>query len=263
MNMLAIERRNQILALLQKDSRVVVGDLAKVFRVTEETIRRDLEKLEKQGFAKKAYGGAIINESLHMDLPFTVRKKANVHNKQQIAELVSGLVQDGDHIMLDASSTAVFIAKHLKDKKNLTIITNSIEILIELSDVSGWKVLSTGGVMKEGSLSLVGYQAEMMINSFHVDKTIISCKGIDLEKGITDSNEMEAHIKKLMLASANMKILAVDHTKFDRVSFARIDELAGINLIITDLEPDMRWKNVLEPIKIESYYKDKREPEEE
>lgn len=252
--MLAIERRNQILALLQKDSRVLVGDLAKAFRVTEETIRRDLEKLEKQGYAKKAYGGAIITESLHMDLPFTVRKKANVQNKQHIAELVSGLVQDGDHIMLDASSTAVYIAKHLKDKKNLTIITNSIEILIEISDVSGWKVLSTGGVMKEGSLSLVGYQAEEMINSLHVDKAIISCKGIDLEKGITDSNEMEAHIKKLMLDSANMKILAVDHTKFDKISFARIEKLSGINLIISDLEPDIRWKKALELMNIEYLY---------
>ncbi|MDF2908842.1 MAG: transcriptional regulator, DeoR family [Herbinix sp.] len=256
--MLAIERRNQILALLQKDSRVVVGDLAKAFGVTEETIRRDLEKLEKQGYAKKTYGGAIINESLHVDLPYTVRKKANVQNKQEIAKLVCGLVQDGDHIMLDASSTAVYIAKYLKDKKNLTIITNSIEILIELSDVSGWKVLSTGGVMKEGALSLVGNQAEMMIHSFHVDKAIISCKGIDLVKGITDSNEMEAHIKKLMLNSANMKILVADNTKIDKISFARIDELSGINLFVTDLEPDLRWKNALESMNIESYYKDIR-----
>jgi DeoR/GlpR family transcriptional regulator of sugar metabolism len=112
--------------------------------------------------------------------------------------------------------------------------------------------------MKEGSLSLVGYQAEMMINSFHVDKTIISCKGIDLEKGITDSNELEAHIKKLMLNSANMKILVADNTKIDKISFARIDELSGINLFITDLEPDLRWKNALESMNIESYYKDIR-----
>lgn len=256
--MLAIERRNQILALLQKDSRVVVGDLAKTFQVTEETIRRDLEKLEKQGYAKKTYGGAIMNDSFHVDLPYTVRKKANVWNKQEIAELVRELVQDGDHIMLDASSTAVFIAKQLKNKKNLTVITNSIEILLELSDMSGWKVLSTGGVMKEGSLSLVGFQAEKMISAFHVDKAIISCKGIDVEKGITDSNELEAHIKKLMLDSANMKILAVDNTKFDRISFAKIDELAGIDVIITDLEPDQRWRLAFNSMKIESLYKDRR-----
>lgn len=257
--MLAIERRNQILALLQKENRVVVGDLAKAFKVTEETIRRDLEKLEKEGYAKKAYGGAIINESLNVDLPYTVRKKANVWNKQEIAALICDLIHDGDHIMLDASSTAVYIAKQLKNKKNLTIITNSIEILFELSEISGWKVLSTGGVMKEGSLSLVGPQAEKMIRSFHVDKTVISCKGVDMEKGITDSNEMEAQIKKLMLDSANTRILAVDHSKLDKISFAVIDELSEIDVLVTDAQPEERWKKALDKMSIESYYSTKSE----
>lgn len=257
--MLAIERRNQILALLQKESRVVVSDLARAFAVTEETIRRDLEKLEKEGYAKKAYGGAIINDSYNIDIPFTVRKKANVQSKQEIAELITSLINDGDHIMLDASSTAVYIAKQLKNKKNLTLITNSIEILLELSEVVGWKVLSTGGVMKEGSLSLVGYQAEKMINSFHVDKTIISCKGIDIDKGITDSNENEAHIKKLMLDAANVKLVAVDHSKFDKISFTKIDELSNINMIVTDVEPDQRWKNALSSQNIESKCKTQRD----
>ncbi len=182
--MLAIERRNKILSMLQRESRVVVSDLSTSFNVTEETIRRDLEKLEKEGFAKKTYGGAIINESLNVDLPYTVRKKANVTNKQYIAEIISSMIEDGDHIMMDASSTAVYVAKHLKNKKNITIITNSIEILLELSEVAGWKVLSTGGTLREGSLSLVGYQAEKMITNYHVDKAIISCKGIDMEKAL-------------------------------------------------------------------------------
>ncbi len=257
--MLAIERRNQILAMLQKESRVVVGDLARIFQVTEETIRRDLEKLEKEGYAKKAYGGAIINESFNVDLPYTVRKKANVQSKQDIAELVEALIQDGDHIMMDSSSTAVYIAKHLKHKKNLTVITNSVEILLELSDVVGWKVLSTGGMVKEGSLSLVGYQAEKMIRSFHVDKTITSCKGIEIDKGMTDSNEMEAQVKKLMMDSANVKILAVDSSKFDRISFTRIEDLSELDVIATDIEPDQKWKQALSTMNIECCYKKSRE----
>lgn len=241
--MLAIERRNEILALLQKESRVVVSDLSKIYNVTEETIRRDLEKLEKDGYAKKTYGGAIINESMNADLPFTVRKTANVISKQTIADIIASMIEDGDNIMLDASSTAVYIAKQLKNKKNLTIITNSIEILFELSDVKGWKVLSTGGTMKEGSLSLVGYQAEKMIQSYHVDKAIISCKGLDIDKGITDSNEMEAHIKKLMIDAAKIRILAADSTKFDKLSFTKICDLSDIDMIITDAEPDKKWMN--------------------
>jgi DeoR/GlpR family transcriptional regulator of sugar metabolism len=253
--MLAIERRNIILSILQKESRVVVADLSKEFDVTEETIRRDLEKLEKDGFAKKTYGGAIINESLNVDLPYTVRKKANVTNKLEIAEMINPMIQDGDHIMLDSSSTALYIAKSLKNKKNLTLITNSIEILLELSDVVGWKVLSTGGVMKEGALSLVGLQAEKMISSFHVDKSIISCKGVDIDYGFTDSNEMEAQIKKLMLSSANTKILAVDNSKFDKISFTKFGDLSDIDIMVTDIEPDNKWKNIFHSNNIENYYK--------
>ncbi len=252
--MLAIERRNKILAMLQRDSRVVVSDLSTSFNVTEETIRRDLEKLEKEGFAKKTYGGAIINESLNVDLPYTVRKKANVTNKQYIADIISSMIEDGDHIMMDASSTAVYVAKHLKNKKNITIITNSIEILLELSEVAGWKVLSTGGTLREGSLSLVGYQAEKMITNYHVDKAIISCKGIDMEKGITDSNEMDAHIKKLMLESANIKILAADNSKFNKISFTKIGDLTDIDILITDTELDDKWKQVFNTMKVETHY---------
>ncbi len=252
--MLAIERRNQILEILQRDKRVVVSDLSSAFEVTEETIRRDLEKLEKEGFARKTYGGAILNESFNIDLPFTVRKKANVSNKEYIADIICSMIEDGDHIMMDASSTAVYAAKHLKNKKNITLITNSIEILLELSEVAGWKVLSTGGMLKEGSLSLVGYQAEKMLENYHVDKAVISCKGLDMERGITDSNEMEAQIKKLMLESASTKILAADSSKFDKISFTRIGGLDNLDYVITDKEPADTWKQVFQSTKISLKY---------
>ena len=149
--MLALERRNLILEKLQTERRVVVSELSQLYEVSEETIRRDLDKLEKEGLATKSYGGAVINENVSIDLPFNIRKNQNVGGKQKMAEIVAEMVQDGDHIFLDASTTAVFIAKALKDKERLTVITNSMEILIELSDVSGWNIISTGGVMKGGN----------------------------------------------------------------------------------------------------------------
>ena len=148
--MLAIERRNEILDKLQAERRVVVSELSRIYDVSEETIRRDLEKLVNDGYAIKSYGGAVINENVNIDLPFNVRKNRNVIGKQRIAEQVEKLVHDGDSLMLDASSTAVYIAKMLKEKerKNLTVITNSIEIIIELFDAPEWNVLSTGGVSR-------------------------------------------------------------------------------------------------------------------
>ena len=197
--MLAIERRNMIMEKLQTERRVVVSELSRMFKVSEETIRRDLERMEKDGLVTKSYGGAILNENNNIDLPFNVRKNRNVSGKQKIAELIAAQINDGDHIMLDASSTAVFIAKAIKSKKNITLITNSIEILIELNDVENWHILSTGGILKQGSLALVGPHTDKMIHSFHVDKAIISCKGIDLDKGFTDSSEMHAETKSTML----------------------------------------------------------------
>ena len=115
--MLALERRNLILEKLQAEKRVVVSELSQLYDVSEETIRRDLDKLEKEGLAIKSYGGAVINEDVSIDLPFNVRKNQNVTGKQKMAELAASLVKDGDHIFLDASTTAVFVAKALKEKE--------------------------------------------------------------------------------------------------------------------------------------------------
>ena len=243
--MLAIERRSQILAKLQQERRVLVSDLSQFYNVTEETIRRDLEKLEKEGVAKKTYGGAILNENFNIDLPYTVRKKSNVSNKQQIAEIIAQMIEDGDHIIMDASSTALYVAKRIKNKKNITLITNSVEIILELSDMTGWKILSTGGSLKEGSLSFVGYQAEDMIKKFHVDKAIISCKGVDIENGFTDSNEMDAQVKKAILNSAKYKILAADSSKFNKISFTKIGDFSDIDTIVTDNPLEENWEKVL------------------
>ena len=164
--MLALERRNLILEKLQDEKRVVVSELSQMYGVSEETIRRDLDKLEKEGLAIKSYGGAVINEDVSIDLPFNVRKNQNVVGKQKMAEIVASLVHDGEHLLLDASTTAVFVAKALKEKERLTVITNSMEILLELADVSGWNIISTGGMMKEGYLAFLGSRTEEVIRSY-------------------------------------------------------------------------------------------------
>ena len=239
--MLAIERRNEILEKLQAERRVVVSELSQIYDVSEETIRRDLEKLVNDGYAIKSYGGAVINENINIDLPFNIRKNRNVVGKQRIAELISRQVNDSDSIMLDASSTAVYTAKALKDKKNLTVITSSVEIIIELFDVPDWRVLSTGGISREGSFALVGAQTDRMLRTYHVDKTIISCKGLDLAAGITDSDELQANNKKTMLEAGKEKILAVDSSKFGKTAFTTVGMLEDITTIVTDEKPGYEW----------------------
>ncbi len=249
--MLAIERRNAILSKLFTDGKVIVSELSLEFDVTEETIRRDLEKLDNEGLAKKTYGGAVVVQNFNTDLPYNVRKRSNVEAKQIIAEKISHLISDGNCIMLDASSTALSLVNYIKNLKNITIITNSVEILIDLADKDDWNILSTGGTLKKGSLSLVGPSAEKMIRGFHVDLAVCSSKGIDLNMGITDSNEKDSEIKRAIFASAERKILAVDSTKFDKISFVKVGDISDVDVIATDVEPSFRWQEYLRNINVE------------
>ena len=252
--MLAIERRNQIMERLQREKRVVVASLSEEFRVSEETIRRDLEKLEKDGYATKTYGGAVIRENSTLDLPYTVRKNTNVEGKQQIAMLIAGLIEDGDSLMLDASSTAVFVAREIRRKRNITVITNSLEVLIELAETRGWKVLSTGGTMKEGSLAFTGHQSEKMLSGYHVDKSVFSCKGLDIDRGMTDASDSFAELKRTMMHCSGLRILAADCSKFDVISFAEIGSMEDVDIIVTDREPDERWKQFFQAQNIRMIY---------
>ena len=252
--MLAIERRNAILEKLQAERRVVVSELSQIYKVSEETIRRDLEKLENDGFVIKSYGGAVINENANVDLPFNIRKKRNVISKQKIAEVISSRLKDGTSIMLDASSTAVYIAKALKERKNLTLITNSIEILIEMFDTPNVNVLSTGGAMREGSFALVGPQTDKMLKSYHVDVAIVSAKGFDLETGMTDTEELHANNKKTMLHAGREKVLAVDSSKFGKTAFTEIGTLEDISMVVTDAKPDEVWLQAFKEYGIECIY---------
>ncbi len=252
--MLAIERKNQILEKLKTEQRVLVSELAAYYQVTEETIRRDLDKLEKEGYATKTYGGAIWGNSTKTDLSYTIRNKTNVEAKNIIGALICSLIEDGDHLMLDDSSTSLFIAKHIKDKKNITLITNSIEILTELASVDGWTVMSTGGRLKPESMALVGNQTQEMIRNFHVDKAIISCKGLDAEAGITDSSEFHSSTKQSMLHSAKKAILALDSSKFDKVSFVKIANLRDIHTVVTEEKPSASWLRLFNQMKIDCLY---------
>lgn len=255
--MLAIERRNAILSRLSMEGKVVVSDLSKEFSVTEETIRRDLEKLDNDGLAKKTYGGAVKVENSNVDLPFHIRKQSNVESKQKIATIIADMIKDGDYIMLDASSTALNVVKAILHRKKITIITNSIEILFELCNKPDWTIISTGGTLKEGGLSLVGHQAERMISGFHVDIAVCSCKGIDFESGITDSNEKDSEMKKAFFASATNKVLAVDSSKFNKISFVKVCGLSDINTVVTDTNPGDEWQNRLRESQVELVFEKK------
>ena len=252
--MLPIERRNEILQKLMLDGKVVVGELAEKYGVTEETIRRDLERLESDGYAKKTYGGAVRNDGATGELPYTIRKQTNVSGKKYIAEIIGSLIQDGDSLLLDSSTTALFTVKSIFSKEHLTIITNSVEILLDLPQGHDWNIISTGGFYRSESMAFYGSAAEERVRNYHVDYAILSCKGMDIEKGITDTREQFAELKKAFFGSARKVILAIDHTKFDKISFVHFGNFDAVDIVVTDVEPDERWKHLFAEKNIELYY---------
>jgi len=252
--MLPIERKNEILSKLVTDGKVIVSELANEYQVTEETIRRDLDKLEKEGLAKKTYGGAVKNDNLNAELPITVRKQTNVEGKKYIADKIGELIGDGDYILLDSSTTALFTVKSISSRHNITLITNSIEVLLELPQNSDWRVICTGGEFMQNGLSFAGRQVESIINEYNVDLAVISCKGLDMEKGVTDTRDYNAQIKKAFMRSAKKVLLAVDNTKFDKTSFVRFADISDIDAVVTDFEPGDEWKNYFSSNNVELYY---------
>lgn len=240
--MLAAERRNQIMEILRREERVLVGPLAEQFEVSEETIRRDLASLEKLGLAAKCYGGATLSES-RIAPPFKVRKKLNVEEKKAVAALVADMVDDGDFLMLDDSSTSYFVLRALHGKNGLTIVTNSVETILELSGRhESWKVISTGGNLDQDVFAFFGRQADDTIRTFHVDKAIISCTGIDLNGQFTEAGIENSNIKQAMMASAKETILAMDRHKFGRTAFLSVGDIADVSAVVTDADPGPAWR---------------------
>ncbi|MGI6167856.1 MAG: DeoR/GlpR family DNA-binding transcription regulator [Eubacteriales bacterium] len=245
--MLAIKRRALILEQLKKEKRVLISQLSEKFGVSEETIRRDMEKFEQEGYVTRTYGGAVYNEDSRRELPYEIRKSTNVEAKLKIASAVADIISDGDYIMLDESTTSTYVARALKGKRNITLITNSIEILLELAgDVQGWNIFCTGGLLKSNSLAFTGKRAESMIESYHVNFTVISCEGLDLEAGYTDSREETALLKRTMMAQAKKVILAADSKKIGKVAFITIGKLSDLDMLVTDADPGPDWRARLE-----------------
>ena len=237
--MLPVERRNLIIGKLKMEKMVYVAPLAKEFDVSEETIRRDLERLDREGIATKSYGGATIRESKALDLPFNVRRSHHVTEKQIIGALVANMVEEGDHLFLDASSTAVYVASAIKnlDLPELTVVTNSIENLMELSGRPEWTILSTGGRLADRYLALFGPTACEGIRSFHADKAFISCKGVSPELGVMEGSEEVMQTKRAMIAGTTEVWLTVDSSKFGQAAFSKVCSLDKITGIISDRYP--------------------------
>ncbi len=242
--MFALERQSRILSMLEKEKSILVQDAASLFHVTEETIRRDLRALESQGLLIRTHGGAMVNESLPSETPLTLREGINIGGKDAIGKKAAELIQDGDTILLDPSTSALHVAKNIKDKK-LTVITNAQRIIRELADCPDITLISTGGVYRPKSSSFVGRAAENSVGNYFASKIFFSCSGFSPQTGLIDSNEQDAEMKRAMLRCSAQAIFLCDHTKFGRIGYWVFGKTSDIHTMITDAPVPEEWNEPL------------------
>ncbi|AEI44697.1 DeoR/GlpR family DNA-binding transcription regulator [Paenibacillus mucilaginosus] len=231
--MLVAERYEKIVALVNERGSIRVSELSELCQVTEETIRRDLDRLEAAGRLKRSHGGAVSVKEQQGEIPYAEREVMHAEEKRRIAQEAVLRIQPHDRVLLDASTTAWYMASYLPDIP-LTVLTNSIRVATELSSKEKVEVICTGGQLAKRSLSYVGPLAERSLEAYHVDKLFLSCKGVHLERGISESNELQARVKQRMIDIADEVILLADASKFGVRAFTQVAELSGVHAMITD-----------------------------
>lgn len=236
--MLPNQRREKILEMIREDGHAKVLQLSKIFKVTEVTIRQDLEKLEKDGYIEREHGGAYLkNIGLNVK-NIALQNQEFLAEKAAIAKKALELINDGDTIILDSGSTTTEIAKIIAGFKNLTVITNSLNIALILGADPEINLVLTGGEFKAPTLSLTGQKAADFFTDLHVDKLFLATAGITLKSGLTYPSISDICVKRSMIESANTVYLVADSSKIGKSSFASLGALSLIDFLITDSKID-------------------------
>jgi DeoR/GlpR family transcriptional regulator of sugar metabolism len=238
--MLIADRFKKIEKIVNERGSIRVTELSQLCEVTEETIRKDLDRLESEGRLARSHGGALSIKGNSEEIPYFQREAENKEEKKLIAQEAVKHIHLDDYIALDASTTAWYMAQLLPDIR-ITVLTNSIKAAVELSKKSNIKVISTGGVLSSNSLSFVGPLALNALKLFHVNKAFISCKGVHLDRGISETNELQALVKQTMIALADEVYLVSDYSKFGEQAFAWVATWPQIHHVITDRKTDKAY----------------------
>lgn len=251
--MTTYERRQSLLDILRKQPGLRVPELAVALHVSEGTVRNDLNALEEQGLLMRVHGGAVLNQlNQFQNTSFVRRSQQNAATKRAIAREAAVLVNDGDSVFMDASSTAYYFARALSERGRLRVITNGFEVARELAQDSSNTVVLIGGVVNNESSSVTGLLSEHIIEELKIQKAFLSCSGFSLERGMTEVHLAEAQLKRKVLESSQQLYALVDSTKFgkeDLTSFARPEK---ITCLFTDNQVSSDWVERLRKARIES-----------
>lgn len=249
--MIPHQRRQEILDFLREEGSARVIQLSKLFQVTEVTIRKDLEKLQREGLTIKEHGGAFLKIPPQGMLNLHMQPTGNAEKRAAIGAKAAEFISDGDTVIIDSGTTTTELAKNLDDKRRLTVITTSLSVALHLGSNHGINTHMTGGQFKPVTLDLTGPHAAEYFDGVHVDKLFLSVIGLSLETGLTYTGFPEVEVKRAMIKAAEKVYLLADSTKIEKRSFASLGNLNLVNVIITDSEIESDFQRQIENLGIE------------
>jgi ribose transport system substrate-binding protein len=231
------ERRQMIVRILEEQSGIKVTDLAEMLNVSEGTIRNDLALLDDENQIKRVRGGAVARtQRAPSSQLYEERTLANADAKARIAQWAATMVEDGDTILLDASTTVLHMVGYLSTRRDLTVITNGIEVARRLAEQRLNTVILLGGIVRKDGNVITGLLGQAMLERLHVRTAFVSCAGFSLDAGLMETDVTQAELKAMMVRSAQRVVALVDHTKFDRVTLTSFADVNAIDHLLTDSE---------------------------
>lgn len=236
--MYAEERRQQIAELARTDGRVVVADLAERFQVTRETVRRDLDELEREGFIRRVHGGAIAADRVRVEADVAERAARMADQKQRIAKRAVDLLPHEGTVYLDAGTTTRAIADAIPDGLELTVVTNSLGVAQALAARPTVTVRLVGGRLRARTEALVGDWAVRTLGDLSFDLTIVATNGVTVDRGLSTPDPEEAAVKRAAIAGGQRVALVADHTKIGDEHFTTFATVDQLDLLVTDGDID-------------------------
>jgi DeoR/GlpR family transcriptional regulator of sugar metabolism len=232
--MMAEERRTQILQIVRTEGRARVNELANRFSSSAVTIRNDLNELHQRGLVLRSHGGAVLPDTILRESPVHERLKTHAEEKRRIGAIAATLINDGETIILDSGTTTLEIARQIKNKQGLQVITNGVNIAAELLDARDVQTFIVGGTLRGDSASVVGRSTEEMFEQFAADKLFLSGAGCDPDFGVSGANLEETMVNRAMVRIAREIILVSDASKFSKRGMVRIAPFSEIDTVISD-----------------------------
>jgi len=229
-----LDRRAKILEMLEIDGQVRIGDLGELFKVTDVTVRNDLDKLEEKGLLIRTRGGGIKTQRVKTDYQLDKESTRHLKEKRLIGKRGAELVKEEDTILLDSGTTTLEIARNLAEMKNITIITNALNIAGQFINNSAIKVVMIGGNLRHSTLSFIGPLAENGIRNLYCDKVFLGVNGLDSKYGISTTNIEDAYLNQLMMDISKEVIVVTDSSKFLKRGFSKISPMTSVDVIVTD-----------------------------